>query len=124
SFPYGDDDPVFRRFRPDGDRPVQSSGSGVIVDADEGYILTNHHVVASANRITVTLYDGRTMPATVLGSDVKSDLAVLKIDAENLAQIEFGDSAGVRVGDYVVAIGNPFGLSHTVTSGIVSGLGR
>src|SRR5690606_15186863 len=67
SLPYRDDDPVFRRFLPDGDRPVQSSGSGVIVDAGEGYVLTNHHVVASANRITVTLFDGRSMEATVLG---------------------------------------------------------
>ncbi len=119
------DDPVFRRFLPEqGERAVQSSGSGVIVDASEGYVLTNHHVVANAERITVTLFDGRSTTGEVLGSDVQSDLAVLKIDAANLAQIDFGDSDHARVGDFVVAIGNPFGLSHTVTSGIVSGLGR
>ena len=119
------DDPLFRRFLPEqADREITSSGSGVIVDADEGLILTNHHVVATANRITVTLFDGRSMPAERVGSDQASDLAVLKVDAEDLAEIEFGDSDKVRVGDFVVAIGNPFGLSHTVTSGIVSGLGR
>ncbi|HEX6996255.1 MAG TPA: Do family serine endopeptidase [Gammaproteobacteria bacterium] len=124
-FPFDQEDPLFRRFLPEeSDREVTSSGSGVIVDAERGYILTNHHVVANAERITVTLFDGRSMVAEPIGSDVKSDLAVLKIDARDLTQIEFGDSDRVRVGDFVVAIGNPFGLSHTVTSGIVSGLGR
>ncbi len=119
------DDPIFRRFQPDlGSRPVQSSGSGVIVDAHEGYVLTNHHVVASADRIMVTLFDGRSTEARVIGTDEQTDIAVLEIDAEDLTQIELGDSDKVRVGDFVVAIGNPFGLSHTVTSGIVSGLGR
>jgi len=121
------DDPLFRRFLPEQpgrDREVSSSGSGVIVDAERGYILTNHHVIANADRITVTLFDGRSMIAERVGSDARSDIAVLKIDARDLAQIEFGDSDAVRVGDFVVAIGNPFGLSHTVTSGIVSGLGR
>ena len=121
------DDPLFRRFlpeQPNRDREVSSSGSGVIIDAEQGYILTNHHVVANADRITVTLFDGRSMVAERVGSDVRSDIAVLKVDARDLAQIEFGDSDAVRVGDFVVAIGNPFGLSHTVTSGIVSGLGR
>src|SRR5690606_22414951 len=119
------DDPIFRRFQPDlGARPVESSGSGVIVDAKEGYVLTNHHVVANADRILVTLFDGRSMEARVIGSDEQSDIAVLEIEADDLTQIEFGDSDKVRVGDFVVAIGNPFGLSHTVTSGIVSGLGR
>jgi Do/DeqQ family serine protease len=124
SSPYADD-PLFRPFLPErGERPVRSSGSGVIVDSQQGYVLTNHHVVASADRITVTLFDGRSMEASVIGTDEQSDIAVLKIEADGLAQIEFGDSNRVRVGDFVVAIGNPFGLSHTVTSGIVSGLGR
>ncbi len=122
---FGQDDPLFRRFLPDEpEREVTSSGSGVIVDAERGYVLTNHHVIANAQRITVTLFDGRSMVAETIGSDASSDLAVLKIDARDLTQIEFGDSDRVRVGDFVVAIGNPFGLSHTVTSGIVSGLGR
>jgi len=125
SFPSGEDNELFRRFLPEpGNREVRSSGSGVIVDADRGYILTNHHVVATADRITVTLFDGRSMIAEIVGSDVQSDLALLKVNAPNLTQIEFGDSDKVRVGDFVVAIGNPFGLSHSVTSGIVSGLGR
>lgn len=119
-----DEIPFFRRFPQEGNRPVQSSGSGVIIDAREGYVLTNHHVVADADRITVTLFDGRSMEARILGTDQQSDIAVLQIEAEDLTQIELGDSDRVRVGDFVVAIGNPFGLSHTVTSGIVSGLGR
>ncbi|HEX7081069.1 MAG TPA: Do family serine endopeptidase [Gammaproteobacteria bacterium] len=118
------EDPFFRRFFPDNGRPVQSAGSGVIVDASQGYILTNHHVVANADRITVTLFDDRSLEARVIGTDEDSDIAVLQIDADGLSEIELGDSDGVRVGDFVVAIGNPFGLSHTVTSGIVSGLGR
>ncbi len=105
-------------------RQAQGAGSGVIVNAAEGYILTNHHVVDSADRITVTLYDNRSLEARVLGSDAGSDVAVLKVDAEGLSQIRFDSSDSLRVGDYVVAIGNPFGFSHTVTSGIVSGLGR
>ncbi len=105
-------------------RQAQGAGSGVIVNAAEGYILTNHHVVESADRITVTLYDNRSLEARVLGSDAGSDVAVLKVDADDLSQIRFGSSDSLRVGDYVVAIGNPFGFSHTVTSGIVSGLGR
>jgi Do/DeqQ family serine protease len=120
------DDPFFRQFFPPqpSERPFQSAGSGVIVDADEGLILTNHHVIENANDITVTLLDDRTADATVIGSDEASDLAVLKIDLDDLAEIAIGDSSALRVGDYVVAIGNPFGFSHTVTSGIVSGLGR
>jgi Do/DeqQ family serine protease len=104
--------------------PVQSAGSGVIVNAAEGYIITNHHVVENAERITVTLYDNRSLEARVVGSDAGSDIAVLKVDANGLTEISFGNSDVLRVGDYVVAIGNPFGFSHTVTSGIVSGLGR
>ncbi|MGH8266103.1 MAG: Do family serine endopeptidase, partial [Steroidobacteraceae bacterium] len=124
------DDPLFRRFfavppggRPPG-RPFQSAGSGVIVDAKLGYIITNAHVVENADEITVTLQDGRDLQAEVLGSDEPSDVAVLKVTAERLTQIPLGDSARAEVGDFVVAIGNPFGLHHTVTSGIVSGLSR
>jgi Do/DeqQ family serine protease len=120
------DDPFFRQFfddRPD-QREFQSAGSGVIVDASRGLILTNHHVVENANRITVTLLDNRTADAHVVGSDQASDLAVLEISLPNLREVSFGDSESISVGDYVVAIGNPFGFSHTVTSGIVSGLGR
>jgi serine protease Do/serine protease DegQ len=120
-------DEFFRRFfqlPPEGPREVQSAGSGVIVDAAQGYILTNHHVIENATKITVTLFDNRSLDAKVIGSDEGSDIAVLQVAAEDLAQIKLGDSADLRVGDYVVAIGNPFGFSHTVTSGIVSGLGR
>jgi serine protease DegQ len=117
------EDPLFRRYFPP-DQEFKSAGSGVIVDAARGYILTNHHVVANAERITITLLDNRTMEAKVVGSDEASDLAVLQVDAEHLAEMGFGNSDALRVGDYVVAIGNPFGFSHTVTSGIVSGLKR
>ncbi len=120
-------DEFFRRFfdlPPDGRREVDAAGSGVIVDAANGYVLTNHHVIENADKITVTLLDNRSMAAHVVGSDAGSDIAVLKIDAEDLVQLPLGDSGKLRVGDYVVAIGNPFGFSHTVTSGIVSALGR
>ncbi len=124
------DDPLFRRFfdvPPDADsreRPFQSAGSGVIFDARRGYILTNAHVIENANEITVTLQDGRDLEAAVVGTDEPSDLAVLKVKPAGLTQIALGDSSKVQVGDFVVAIGNPFGLHNTVTSGIVSGLGR
>lgn len=124
------EDPFFRRFfntPPDlGPRghAFQSAGSGVIFDAKSGYILTNAHVVENATGITVTLQDGRDVEAEVLGRDAPSDVAVLKVKAEGLTQIALGDSAKVEVGDFVVAIGNPFGLQHTVTSGIISGLSR
>jgi Do/DeqQ family serine protease len=124
------DDPFFRRFfnavpEPHArDRPFQSAGSGVIFDARNGYILTNAHVVENASEITVTLQDGHDLHATVLGSDAPSDIAVLKVKADGLTQIAFGDSSRSEVGDFVVAIGNPFGLQHTVTSGIISGLSR
>src|SRR6184192_247138 len=124
------DDPFFRRFfdvPPDTgprERPFQSAGSGVIVDARSGYIVTNAHVVENANEITVTLQDGRDLKADVVGSDTPSDVAVLKVKPEGLSQVALGDSAKAEVGDFVVAIGNPFGLQHTVTSGIISGLSR
>jgi serine protease DegQ len=122
------DDPVFRRFfgLPDGpqERTRQSLGSGVIVDADKGYVLTNNHVVAGADDISVTLASGRTVKGKVLGTDPDTDLAVLKISADNLTALPMADSAKLRVGDFVVAIGEPFGLGQTVTSGIVSALGR
>ena len=107
-----------------GDREIEGAGSGVIVDARNGYILTNHHVIANADKITVTLLENRSFIAHVVGTDEGSDLAVLKVDAANLTSIPFGDSTSLRVGDYVVAIGNPFGFTNSVTSGIVSALGR
>jgi Do/DeqQ family serine protease len=123
------DDPFFKRFFdiPDmgpRERQFQSAGSGVIFDAKNGYIVTNAHVVDNATEITVTLQDGRDLTATVVGSDIPSDVAVLKVPTESLIQVALGDSTKLEVGDFVVAIGNPFGLQHTVTSGIVSGLGR
>ena len=123
-------DPFFRRFfdLPRGtaprEHPFRSAGSGVIFDARQGYIVTNAHVIENANEITVTLQDGRDLKAEVVGSDHPSDVAVLRVSAEGLAQMPLGDSSRLEVGDFVVAIGNPFGLQHTVTSGIVSGLSR
>jgi serine protease Do len=101
-----------------------STGSGVIVDAKNGYILTNAHVIRDAQRVTVTLADGRHFKAKVLGLDRPSDVALMKIDAKNLTAIPIGNSNNLKVGDVVAAIGNPFGLTQTVTSGIVSALGR
>jgi len=124
------DDPFFRRFfdvpQDSGprERPFQSAGSGVIFDAKAGYIVTNAHVVENASEITVTTQDGRDLKADIVGSDEPSDVAVLKVKTDTLTQISLGDSAKVEVGAFVVAIGNPFGLQHTVTSGIISGLSR
>ncbi len=122
------EDPFFRRFFDVPDRRryrrTQSAGSGVVVDAGRGYIVTNNHVVTRADEITVTLSDGRSLDAELVGTDPQVDLAVLRVAPEKLNQIEFADSARLRVGDFVVAIGNPFGLNQTVTSGIVSALGR
>lgn len=122
------DDPFFRRFFgvPDYPQvvPRQSVGSGVIVDAEEGYVLTNHHVVQNAKEIVVTLADQRRFTAKLVGSDQATDIALLKIEAENLVAARMGDSSQLEVGDFVVAIGNPFGLGQTVTYGIVSALGR
>ncbi|MBA1147123.1 DegQ family serine endoprotease [Ectothiorhodospiraceae bacterium WFHF3C12] len=120
--------PFFRKFFDAPEQPrerqVQSLGSGVIIDAEEGYIVTNHHVIAKADEIRVGLNDDREFDAEVIGSDPETDLAVIRIDADNLSSVEIGDSDTLRAGDYVVALGNPFGLEHTVTSGIVSGKGR
>jgi Do/DeqQ family serine protease len=129
-FPFMDD-PTFReffgdRFRDQQQQPpqrVQGVGSGVIVNAD-GYILTNHHVIDGALEIKVELTDNRTFTAKLVGSDPPSDLAVLKIDAKSLPTLSLGDSDRVRVGDFVLALGNPLGIGQTVTSGIVSAKGR
>jgi Do/DeqQ family serine protease len=124
------DDPFFRRFfdvPPDSkprERQFQSAGSGVIVDAKNGYIVTNYHVVENATEITITLLDNRSFSAKVVGSDEGADVAVLQAKQPNLIAMALGDSTRLEVGDYVVAIGNPFGLQHTVTAGIVSALGR
>ncbi|MCF2947606.1 DegQ family serine endoprotease [Paraglaciecola aquimarina] len=106
------------------ERPFKGLGSGVIIDAKKGYVVTNNHVVDNADEITVTLTDGRELKAKKLGADAQSDIALLKIEPENLTAVPLADSDALRVGDFVVAIGNPFGLSQTVTSGIVSALGR
>src|SRR5215217_4063170 len=129
-FPFMDD-PTLReffgdRFREQQQHPpqrVQGVGSGVIVNAD-GYILTNHHVVDGAIEIKVELTDNRTFTARLVGSEPPSDLAVLKVDARNLPTLSMGDSDKVRVGDFVLAVGNPLGIGQTVTSGIVSAKGR
>jgi len=123
-------DPFFRHFFQVPDQPrervQQSLGSGVVVDADKGYIITNHHVIDGADEISVNLSDGHTVEATLVGSDPDTDIAVLKIDTKdlNLTEVPLSDSDGLRVGDFVVAVGNPFGLGQTATSGIVSALGR
>ncbi|NOQ88698.1 MAG: Do family serine endopeptidase [Gammaproteobacteria bacterium] len=124
-------DPLFRRFFKGFEnlpqrKEVKSLGSGVIIDADAGYIVTNHHVVDGADEIAVTLHDGQQLEATIVGSDPEADVAILKVESEKLklTHIPFADSSELRVGDFVVAIGNPFGLGQTVTSGIVSALGR
>ena len=123
------DDPFFRRFFdvPDSRRSyrrTRSAGSGVVVDARRGYIVTNNHVINGADEITVGMSDGRTLTAELIGQDPKVDLAVLKVEADSLIELPFADSAEVNVGDFVGAIGNPFGFNQTVTSGIVSALGR
>jgi serine protease Do/serine protease DegQ len=120
-------DPFFRRFfNVPGpvERKTQSLGSGVIVDGSRGLVLTNNHVIENAVQVTVTLRDGRQLQAEVIGSDPETDVAVLRIPADDLTAVKPADSSTLRVGDFVVAIGNPFGLGQTVTSGIVSALGR
>ena len=119
-------DPLFRKFfgeRAPRDEQVASLGSGVIVST-EGFILTNHHVVAAADAIEVVLADGRRAPARVVGTDPETDLAVIRIDAKNLPVIVLGHAEQARVGDVVLAIGNPFGVGQTVTMGIISAVGR
>lgn len=106
------------------ERPFKGLGSGVVIDADKGYIVTNNHVIQDANDIEVRLKDGRTFKAKKLGADPESDIALLQIEAKKLVQIPLADSDKTRVGDFAVAIGNPFGLEQTVTSGIISALGR
>jgi len=121
------DDPFFRRFfnipraQP---RQTQSLGSGVIVDAAAGIVITNHHVIDNAQEILVTLSDGRELDAELIGQDPDADVAVVRIESSGLSELNWADSDQLRVGDFVVAIGNPFGLGQTVTSGIVSALGR
>ena len=121
-------DPFFRRFFDLPDQPPQqqeqAAGSGVIVDAKNGYVLTNNHVIRQAERIVVTLKDRRQFTAKLVGSDPGTDVAVLQIPARDLTALKLGDSDALQVGDYVIAIGNPFGIGQTVTSGIVSALGR
>jgi len=123
-------DPFFERFfnmMPDSQprqRRTQSLGSGVIIDSESGYVVTNHHVIENADQIRVRLDDGRSFEAKVVGADPEADVAVIQIPAQGLKAINMGDSDLLRVGDFVVAIGNPFGLSQTATSGIVSALGR
>ena len=120
-------DPFFRRYFgiPDAAlQPAMAAGSGVIVDGAKGLVITNFHVVRNAEAVQVTLKDGRKFPAAPVGLDPSLDLAVLKIGAKNLPTLPLGDSSKLQVGDYVVAIGNPFGLGQTVTSGIVSATER
>jgi S1-C subfamily serine protease len=122
------DDPVFRRMLgiPDipRERVQQSLGSGVIIDAKNGYIITNHHVIENADGVSVTLSDGRSVEAEFKGSDPDTDVALIRIPPGSLTEIPLADSSALSVGDFVVAVGNPFGLGQTVTSGIVSAVGR
>ncbi len=125
-------DPFFRRFFNIPDQPQnqpqprrqQSAGSGVIVDAKEGFVMTNYHVIKEADEVHVALEDGRSFEAEIVGSDPDLDIAILKIEGKNLSQLKLSNSDELLVGDFVVAIGNPFGLGQTVTTGVVSALGR
>ncbi|WP_154724430.1 Do family serine endopeptidase [Thiothrix nivea] len=121
-------DPFFKRFfgeaTSNGERQISGTGSGVIIHAQRGHILTNAHVIEGADAIHVTLKDGRKYTAEVVGVDPRADLAVLQIPAERLTAMRFGDSDRLRVGDFVVAIGNPYSIGQTVTSGIISALHR
>jgi serine protease Do/serine protease DegQ len=123
------EDPFFKRFfdAPEmmpRQRQFQSAGSGVVVDAKQGFIITNAHVIENANEITVTTNDGHDYKATVVGSDVGADVALIKVKDAKLTELSIGDSSKSEVGDFVLAIGNPFGLQHTVTYGIISAVGR
>ncbi|GAA5218886.1 DegQ family serine endoprotease [Corallincola platygyrae] len=106
------------------ERPFRGLGSGVIIDADKGYIVTNHHVIDQADKIKVTLQDGRELEARVIGSDQESDIALLQVEEDGLIALPRAEASKLRVGDFVVAVGNPFGLGQTATSGIISALGR
>ena len=123
-------DPFFRDFfnfpgqQFPQERQTQGAGSGVIIDAKKGIVITNHHVIDKADVIQLKLHDGRTLEAELLGSDPEVDIAVLKIESDNLEQVSIADSDNIESGDFVMALGNPFGLSHTVTTGIVSAIGR
>ena len=123
-------DPFFRDFfdfpqrNVPRERQVQGAGSGVVIDAKEGILITNHHVIDKASEIQIVLHDGDTLEAELLGSDPEVDIAVLKVDADNLEEIAIADSDNVEPGDFSIAVGNPFGLGHTVTTGIVSAIGR
>ncbi|KAF8818696.1 Do family serine endopeptidase [Rickettsia endosymbiont of Cardiosporidium cionae] len=123
-------DPIFRNFFEGLEnfipqsRETKSIGSGVIIDGDKGYIVTNYHVVNNADEILVTLQDKRTLNAKTIGSDKETDIAVLKVNSSKLSSFKLGNAEALEVGDFVVAIGNPMGLNHTVTSGIISALGR
>lgn len=127
-------DPFFRRFfnipdqhqfrQPEPRKRQQSAGSGVIVNARKGIVMTNYHVIKGADEVQVSLVDGRSFNARIKGTDPELDIAILQIEAEKLTQVEMADSSQLEVGDFVVAIGNPFGLGQTVTTGIVSALGR
>jgi periplasmic serine protease, Do/DeqQ family len=122
------DDPFFRHFfdlpQVPEEQRTQSLGSGVVVEAEQGYILTNHHVIDKAQEITVTLRDGRRLNARLIGTDPEADVAVIQVPAQKLVALPMANSDHLRVGDFVLAVGNPFGLGQTVTSGIVSALGR
>jgi serine protease DegQ len=123
--PFGGD-PFFRRMFPElsQERINESLGSGVIVDAQRGYVLTNHHVIEGADDVSVTLADGRTLKADFIGSDADTDVALMRIPAQKLSALPLANSDQLRVGDFVVAVGNPFGVGQTVTSGIVSAVER
>ena len=124
------DHPFFERFfedrprQPPQQRRFSSVGSGVIVDAEGGYLLTNQHVIENADEIVVTLSDGRRLDATLVGADPETDIALLQVEPQSLTAMPLADSEDLQVGDYVVAVGNPFGLGQTVTAGIVSAVGR
>ena len=122
------DDPLFRQFfgmqNAPRERIEQSLGSGVVIDASKGYVLTNNHVVEGADDISVTLHDGRTLKAKLIGTDPDTDVAVVQIPAENLSALPLADSNQLHVGDFVVAVGNPFGVGQSASSGIISGLNR
>jgi Do/DeqQ family serine protease len=122
-------DPFFRHFfnlpnQSPRQQQKSSLGSGVIIDSDKGYVLTNNHVIDKADKIMVTLSDGRQLDAHLVGADPEADVAVIQIPGDNLTELPMADSSQLKVGDFVVAIGNPFGLGQTVTSGIISALGR